>query len=90
MLLAQTEDYMVAAWRVKTQKKATVASIAEEYKLDTEMLERWVRFTGKPTDYGFLKPWQEMVARGGTLEEAKSWLTTSLKRRGKWTSSTPR
>jgi Protein of unknown function (DUF1549)/Protein of unknown function (DUF1553)/Planctomycete cytochrome C len=72
MLLAQTEDYMVASWRVKTQKKATVASIAEEFKLDTDLLERWVRFTGKPTlAYGFLKPWQEMIARSGSLEEAQ-------------------
>ncbi len=73
MLLAQTENYMVAVWRVKTQKQATVASIAEEYKLDADLLERWVRFTGKPTlAYGFLKPWQEMIARRGSLEEAQA------------------
>lgn len=73
MLLGQTENYMVAVWRVKTQKKATVASIAEEYKLDADLLERWIRFTGKPTlAYAFLKPWQEMVARGGSLDEAQT------------------
>jgi hypothetical protein len=73
MLLAQTENYMVAVWRVKTQKQATVASIAEEYKLDADLLERWVRFTGKPTlAYGFLKPWQEMIGRRGSLEEAQT------------------
>ena len=73
MLLAQTENYMVAVWRVKTQKQATVASVAEEYKLDADLLERWIRFTGKPTlAYGFLKPWQEMVARRGSLEEAQT------------------
>jgi hypothetical protein len=73
MLLTKTENYMVASWRVKTQKKATVASIAEEYKLDSDLLERWVRFTGKPTlAYGYLKPWQEMITRGGSLEEAQT------------------
>lgn len=73
MLLAQTEPYMVAAWRVKTQKKATVAGIAEEYKLDADILDRWVRFLGKPTlAYGFLKPWQEMLAKGGSLDEAQT------------------
>lgn len=72
-LLAQTEDYMVGVWRVKTQKKATVASIAEEYKLDSEILERWIRFTTKPTlNYSIMKPWQEMLARSGSLDEAKT------------------
>ncbi len=72
-LLAQTEDYMVAVWRVKTQKKATVADIADEYKLDSEMLERWVRFSTKPTqNYSTMKPWQALLARGGSLDDAQT------------------
>ncbi len=74
ILFAQTEEYMVAAWKVGSQKRATVQSIAEENKLDSELLERWVRFLKKkPNNYGFLKPWQEMVAAsgGGTIEAAK-------------------
>jgi hypothetical protein len=71
VLFAQSEAYMVAAWRVGSQKRATIASIAEEYKLDSEILDRWVKFLKKkPTNYTFLTPWQAMVARGGTPDEA--------------------
>jgi mono/diheme cytochrome c family protein len=66
MLFAQTEDYMVAAWKVGAQKRATVASVAEDARLDPELLERWVKFLQKkPDNYSDLKAWQEMVARHG-------------------------
>lgn len=72
-LLSQTEDYMVAVWRVKTQKRTTAAAVAEQYKLDPEMLDRWVRFTTKPTlNYSTMKPWQALLVRGGTLDEAQT------------------
>jgi mono/diheme cytochrome c family protein len=72
-LFAQTEDYMLAAWRVGKEKGATVASISEDAKLDSEMLERWVHFLKKkPVNYSYLKAWQEMIARGGTMDEAKA------------------
>src|SRR5262249_35853388 len=55
-----------------SQKKATVQSIADDSKLDAELLDRWVRFLKKkPINYSHLKAWQEMAARGGTPEEAK-------------------
>jgi hypothetical protein len=63
---------MVAAWKVGSQKRATVASVAEETKLDPEILERWVKFLQKkPDNYTALKPWQEMVARHGKDEATK-------------------
>ncbi len=69
----QTESYMVAAWRVGGEKDATVEAIASQYKLDKELLQRWIRFLKKPpNNYGYLKPWQAMVQRGGTLEEAQT------------------
>jgi Protein of unknown function (DUF1549)/Protein of unknown function (DUF1553)/Planctomycete cytochrome C len=72
ILFTQTEDYMVAAWKLGSQKKATAQSIADESKLDSELLERWARFLKKkPINYTYLKPWQELVARAGTVEEAK-------------------
>jgi mono/diheme cytochrome c family protein len=72
-LFAQTEDYMLAAWRVGKEKGATVASVSEDAKLDSEMLERWVHFLKKkPVNYSYLKAWQEMIARGGTTDEAKA------------------
>jgi hypothetical protein len=72
MLFLQTESYMEAAWRVGAEKKATVDSIANQYKLDAEFLGRWARFLKRPQgNYSYLKDWQAMVERGGTLEEAK-------------------
>jgi hypothetical protein len=72
-LLSQTEDYMVAVWRVKTQKRSTPAGVAEQYKLDPEMLDRWIRFSTKPTlNYSTMKPWQTLLARGGSLDEAQT------------------
>lgn len=73
VLFAQTEDYMVAAWRLATEKGATVASISDKYKLDPEMLARWEKFLKKkPANYSFLVPWQKMVASGGDLDQAKT------------------
>ena len=73
MLFGQSEDYMLAAFKVGNPKKNTVESVAEESKLDAEILDRWVKFLKKkPINYSFLKPWQEMmIAKGGTLDEAK-------------------
>ena len=72
LLFMQTESYMVGAWHVGADKKATVESVANQYKLDAELLDRWVRFLKKPPlNYSYLKNWQAMVERGGTLEEAK-------------------
>jgi hypothetical protein len=72
VLFAQTESYMLAAWKVETGKKATVESVADETKLDPELLTRWVRFLKKkPDNYAALKPWQEMIAKKGKEEEAK-------------------
>jgi mono/diheme cytochrome c family protein len=63
MLFTQSEDYMLAAWKVETQKKATVESVADENKVDPELLGRWVRFLKKkPDNYRALVKWQELVA----------------------------
>jgi len=71
-LFELTEEYMVAAWRVGNQKRGTVEEVAEAAKLDAEVLARWVRFLKKkPTNYTYFAAWQEMVARGGSIEEAK-------------------
>lgn len=73
VLLAQTEDYMVAAWRLGAEKNTTVLSMADKYKLDPEILERWSKFLKKkPTNYSFLVPWQTMVASGGDADQAKT------------------
>lgn len=72
MLVAETESYILAAWKVDTQKRATVEGVAEEARLDPELLARWIRFLKKkPDNYAALKAWQEMVSRKGKEEEAR-------------------
>ena len=73
VLFSQTEQYMVAAWRVGTERHATVASIAENAKLDPEMLDRWMRFLKKkPGNYSYLIEWQKMIAARGSEDKAKT------------------
>jgi hypothetical protein len=46
--------------------------VAEEAKLDYELLDRWVKFLAKPPKlYPFLAGWQKMIQSGGTEAEAK-------------------
>jgi hypothetical protein len=46
--------------------------VAEQKALDSETLERWIQYLGKPQkDHPFLKAWDELLARGGTSEEVR-------------------
>ncbi len=73
MLFSQAEDYMMAAWKVGTERRATVASVAEDTRLDPEILDRWVTFLRKrPDNYPALAAWQEMVSRESTEAEART------------------
>src|SRR5688572_5331745 len=66
MLFTQSEAYMLASWKVSTQKGATIESAAEEAKVDPEILGRWHKFLAKkPDHYPALKGWQAMVAKKG-------------------------
>ena len=73
MILARrTSDYMLAAWKVTGEPKTPIEQVANEMKLDREVLERWIKFLAKPPlFYPYVKPWQEMIKAGGTEEEAK-------------------
>jgi mono/diheme cytochrome c family protein len=71
-LTLQASRYMQAAWRVTGEPKKDKAAVANEEKLDYELFDRWLYFLAKPPKfYPFLAPWQEMIARGGTKEEAR-------------------
>lgn len=71
MLVSQTERYMMAAWRLGKQKRATTVGVAEKERLDLDVLERWARFLKKkPYNYPYLKDWQSLVDSNGTEEQA--------------------
>ncbi len=71
-LVYQTSKYMVAAWKVTGERKDEQWHVAEDEKLDFEVFDRWLKFLAKPPKfYPYLTAWQEMVKRGGNLEEAK-------------------
>ncbi|HQZ16124.1 MAG TPA: PSD1 and planctomycete cytochrome C domain-containing protein [Vicinamibacteria bacterium] len=71
-LVFQASKYMQAAFRVTGEKKEDKFKVVESEKLDFELFDRWLRFLAKPpVYYPYLKPWQEMIAKGGTKEAAK-------------------
>ena len=71
-LVFQASKYMQAAFRVTGEKKEDRQRVVEAEKLDYELFDRWLRFLAKPpVYYPYLKPWQEMIAKGGTKETAK-------------------
>lgn len=72
ILAGKTSKYMVAAWNVITGSKPAVRAASEEDKLDSETLERWIKYLQKSgKEHPYLKAWDELLARGGTLDEVK-------------------
>ena len=72
-LVFQASKYMQAVWKVEGEPKTDRNRVIEQSKLDYELFDRWSRFLKKPpTYYPYLKSWQEMMARGGTADEAKT------------------
>ncbi len=68
----KTARYLMAAWRVSGEPKMKVDEAANEDKVDPELLEKWIKFLGRPQKhYSYLLDWQDMVKTGGTLEQAQ-------------------
>jgi len=64
--------YLMAAWRVSGEPKMKVDEAANEEKVDPELLEKWIKFLGRPQKhYSYLLDWQDMVKSGGTIEQAQ-------------------
>jgi hypothetical protein len=71
ILANKTAKYMIAAWQVTGEPKKKPAEAANEQKVDPEILERWIKFLGRPQKhYPYLHDWQDMIKTGGTLEQA--------------------
>ena len=70
-LALQAKTYMRAAYRVTGPLKEEQARVADKEKLDYELFDRWIKFLAKPPkNYKDLVPWQEMIRKVGTKEEA--------------------
>jgi len=70
-LALQAATYMQAAWKVTGEPKDEVRKVVEADRLDYELFDRWLKFLAKPPKfYPNLKPWQEMIKRGGSKAEA--------------------
>ncbi len=72
ILLEQTSSYMVAAWKVIRDHQPSADAAAEEAQLDSEVVDRWIKYLDEAEkEHPYLKDWQAMLGRGGSLEEAR-------------------
>ncbi|HEY4361224.1 MAG TPA: PSD1 and planctomycete cytochrome C domain-containing protein [Bryobacteraceae bacterium] len=72
VLVLQISNYLQGVYDVTGKTKKDAAQVVESRKLDYELLERWVKYMGKPTDkYKNKVEWQAMIKKGGTPDEAK-------------------
>ena len=70
-LALQTSNYLQGVWEITGPQKKEIAAVVESRKLDYELMERWVKYMGKPTDkYKNKEAWQAMIKKGGTKAEA--------------------
>ncbi len=68
-LIHDVSTYMMATWKVSGEPQLPVTKVANEERLDLELLERFVEFTQKePKFYSNLVDWQTMIADGGEDE----------------------
>ena len=64
ILMGQTSDYMVAAWKVMNEDPQTAAD------LDAEILERWVKYLGRTDlEHPYLRDWEEVRNQGVSLQQ---------------------
>ena len=72
-LSLQTSNYLMGVWEVTGKQKKDIATVVNDRRLDYELLERWVKYMGKPTErYHFKEEWQALIKKGGgTQQEAK-------------------
>ncbi len=72
VLIHQIADYMMGAWKVTGEPKLEAQRVANQDRLDLELLNRYIEFLAKePRNYPNLKDWQAMIAAGGEDEVQK-------------------
>ncbi len=72
-LAFSASKYMQSAWKVTGEPKKDVSRVANDDKLDFELLDRWIKFLAKPPKfYPYLTEWQAMVKTGGSAAEART------------------
>ena len=71
--LLQTSNYLMGVWEVTGKQKKDISMAVNDRRLDYELLERWIKYMGKPTDkYHYKDEWQALIKKGGgTQAEAK-------------------
>lgn len=72
ILAWHTSRYLMAAWNL-INGSSTSSELARAQSLDQQTLEKWARYLTDPVekDYPFLKPWKDLLAHGGTLDQVK-------------------
>ncbi len=71
ILLAQTSQYMMAAWDVMKGHNTSELA-ASGAGLDLRTLNRWIKYLRKnERDHTYLRAWDSMMARNGTRQEAQ-------------------
>jgi hypothetical protein len=71
-LVSEISRYWMAAWKVLGPQKREIAEVIGEDRLDQEQIEKWVRYLTSPyRDHPYLEPWDDLIAKGGSAEEAK-------------------
>jgi hypothetical protein len=71
ILATRIVRYLPAAWQVMGPLHVSAEEAAHQNGLDQETLERWIKYLRKDHEHPHLKAWNEMMARGGSLDEAR-------------------
>jgi hypothetical protein len=70
ILASQSEQYVIAAWRVILDPTQKIADAAARDELDMETLGRWVTYLQKTErEHGFFARWDELMKRGSATEQ---------------------
>jgi len=80
-LASQTAGYMMAARHVLlSNPRIDAAKVAGEEKLDTETLQRWVKYLADPgkREHPYLRAWDRLMASGGGSENEARRLATDF------------